>query len=423
MREEFLHYLWKHKKLSPGHLKTVQGKSVQILSAGIHNLNAGPDFFNAKVRIDNQLWAGNVEMHLRSSDWYLHAHQRDVSYDNVILHVVWEHDADIFHSDESQIPTLQLASYVDDGMLKNYYQLFTAQKNWIPCEKDIAGLDEFTMNNWLERLYIERLEQKSVLINQMLAVSHNDWEAVLFKILAKNFGLKVNGEAFLSMANSFDFSIVRKLQSDQQKLEALFFGQSGLLDPDVADSYFLSLREEYQFLRQKYKLTQASIQPKFGRLRPPNFPTVRLAQLASLYHTHHHLFSKVISLKFRQDFKQLFKVRVSNFWKKHYTFKTVSRKSNKGLSESFIDLLSINSLIPIRFCYAQILGQDVGDHTLSLAGKLPKEKNNIIQKFQSLGVKAKSALDSQALLELKHNYCDAKKCMDCAVGHHLLNRN
>jgi len=238
MKEDFLHYIWKHKAFSTSNLKTTNNEVVTIKQLGQHNHNAGPDFFNAQIVIADQLWAGNLEIHLKSSDWYVHNHETDKAYDNVILHVVWEHDNEIFRKDSTEIPTLELKHYVDKNLIDNYQKLMQS-KSWINCDGNFAEVDDFLLSNWIERLYIERLQRKSNDIQKLLKIYNNDWEAVLFKMLTKNFGLKVNGESFLSLANSFDFSIVRKLQNNALDLEALFFGQADILNQDVQDVYYL----------------------------------------------------------------------------------------------------------------------------------------------------------------------------------------
>lgn len=283
MQEDFLHYVWKHKAFSSILLKTASGESIVILKLGEHNHNSGPDFFNAQLNIDSQLWAGNVEIHIKSSDWYVHGHEKDKAYDNVILHVVWEHDTEVFRSDNSVIPTLELKQYVDVNLLTNYKALIQS-KSWINCETHYPEVDDFILNNWIERLYIERLERKSNDILKLLKESKNDWEAVLFKMLLKNFGLKVNGEAFFSLANSVDYTIIRKLQNNILDLEALLFGQASLLEDDVQELYFLDSKERYQYLVQKFQLNNQGVLPlQFFRLRPPNFPTIRLSQFANLF--------------------------------------------------------------------------------------------------------------------------------------------
>ncbi len=423
MQEDFLHYIWKHKKFNQTDLNTSDNESVVVISNGEHNLNAGPDFFNARLRIGEQLWAGNVEIHIKSSDWFLHNHEIDKAYDNVILHVVWEHDAEVFRKDNSVIPTLELKDYILPLALTNYNTLFNSNTNWINCEKDFSEVDDFTISNWLERLYFERLERKSEDVLQLLKQSKNNWEAVLFKMLAKSFGLKVNGEAFLSLANSFDFSILRKSQSKQETLEALLFGQSGLLEVSIEDPYHKSLQNDYQFLKQKFKLDNTLVvAPSFFRLRPNNFPTIRLSQLANVYHTHQNLFSKVIEAESIEDIYNIFSVTTSEFWKTHYTFLKASKSSKKAISKAFIDLLIINTLIPVKFSYAKFKGQFVEEAILELIMQLPSEKNSVVDKFNSLKNVSKSAMQSQALIQLKNEYCDKNKCLQCAIGSKLLNR-
>ncbi|KJD33458.1 hypothetical protein PK35_06270 [Tamlana nanhaiensis] len=422
MQEDFLHYIWKHKKFNITNLKTVTGAIVTIKSVGSHNLNSGPDFFNAQLQIEDQLWAGNVEIHVKSSDWFLHNHEIDAAYNNVILHVVWEHDTEVFRQDNTSIATLQLKDFIDDALLKSYKTLFNAENRWINCENEFSSVDDFVLTNWKERLYFERLEQKAGVVDGLLQSSKNDWEAVLFKMLLKNFGLKVNGEAFFSLANSVDFAVVRKSQHDLISLEALLFGQAGLLETDVQEPYFLKLVKAYNFLKTKFKLNNVGVLPvQFFRLRPPNFPTIRLSQLANLYVLHQNLFSKIIETKSVEAFYELFKVETSSFWKTHYTFQKESKSSTKSISKSFIDLLLINTIIPIKFCYTKHQGVTIQDEILSLMTSIKSEKNSIISAFNNLKPVSNSALDSQALIHLKTKYCDANRCLKCALGNVFLN--
>lgn len=423
MQEDFLHYIWKFKKFRTQNLQTEQGEAIILNSVGQHNFNSGPDFFNAKLTIGEQLWAGNVEIHIKSSDWYLHNHEQDPAYDGVILHVVWEHDTEIFRKDNTAIPTLVLRNHIDFSLLNNYKKLFAKQNRWINCENDFASTDDFVLANWLERLYFERLERKADAIESLLLDSKNDWEAVLFKMLAKNFGLKVNGEAFFSLAQSVDFSVVRKTQSSLQSLEALLFGQANLLMESVEDVYFIGLSTEYAFLKQKFQLKGNQVLPlQFFRLRPPNFPTIRLSQLANLYHEHQNLFSKVIELDELDDFYTLFNVSTSAFWETHFTFEKTSKKSVKVITKAFTDLLLINTILPLKFCYAKQKGQDIDDSILKIASKIHSEKNSIIDAFNQLKKISKSAFQSQALIQLKNEYCAKNKCLHCAVGNMLLTK-
>jgi hypothetical protein len=276
-------------------------------------------------------------------------------------------------------------------------------------------------SNWLERLYFERLERKASEIEILLKASKNNWEAVLFKMLAKNFGLKVNGDAFFSLANSIDFSVLRKLQSKQNLVEALLFGQASLLDVSIEESYYITLQKNYKFLKQKFSLSNQSVLPiQFFRLRPANFPTIRLSQLASLYHKQQNLFSKIIQAKTKEKIYKLFQVSVSGFWKTHYTFSKTSKQSAKNITKSFIDLLIINTIIPIQFAHSKQQGKPVDENIIDLVKQITSEKNSIVDRFNALKPMSKSALQSQALLQLKTEYCDKNKCLQCAVGNSLL---
>ena len=423
MQEDFLHYIWKHKKFTLNNLKTTQGESVLVTSVGQHNFNSGPDFFNAQLKIGEQLWAGNVEIHVKSSDWFLHNHEQDKAYDTVILHVVWEHDTDVFRNNNTVIPTLQLKDFTSKTILDNYGKLFSKNGKWINCENDFANVDDFVLENWLERLYFERLERKSQTIQTLLDATKNDWEAVLFMMLAKNFGLKVNGESFFSMAQSVDFSIIRKSQSNILTLEALLFGQAGLLETDLQNAYYSDLIKEYKFLKQKFKLENQQVTTlQFFRLRPPNFPTIRLSQLANLFFKHQNLFSKVIETKTLNDFYTLFNVTTSAFWNTHFTFQKESQASIKTLTKSFIDLLLINTVLPIKFYYAKQKGQEIDAVILKISNEIASEKNSIIDAFNNLKKISKSATQSQALIQLKTEYCTKNKCLQCAIGNKLLNK-
>ena len=424
MQEDFLHYIWKHKKIQINNLKTTAGEPILVSSVGQHNHNSGPDFFNARLKIGAQLWAGNVEIHIKSSDWFLHNHETDKAYDNVILHVVWEDDTEVFRKDNSVIPTLQLRDCIDVALYQNYQRLFAKQNKWINCENDFGLVDTFTLDNWLERLYFERLERKSHDIEALLKTSKNNWEAVLFKMLTKNFGLKVNGESFFSLAQSIDFSLVRKTQANPESLEALFFGQAGLLDQDLENAFYISLQKEYNFLKQKFSLNNTQVSPlQFFRLRPPNFPTIRISQLASLYNKHQNLFSKVIGTNQLEDFYELLEVSTSLFWETHYTFQKESKASKKTLSKSFIDLLLINTILPLKFSYAKQKGEEIDSDIIKIASAIASEKNNIIKAFNDLKKVSRSSLHSQALIQLKTEYCDKNRCLKCAVGHSLISIN
>ena len=405
-------------------LQTTSQESIILKTVGLPNVNSGPDFFNAQLSIGTQMWAGNVEIHVKSSDWYVHHHETDPAYDNVILHVVWEHNTEVFRKDNTPIPTLELKNYVLAHTVTNYTNLINQKNHWIPCESTILEVDSFTMSHWIERLYLERLETKYKAIEKQLVESKHDWEAVLFWQIAKNFGLKVNGDAFLSIAKSIDFSVIRKLQQDVFQLETLFFGQSGLLETDVQDSYISDLRNHYKFLKNKFSLSNEGVLPvQFFRLRPPNFPTTRLAQLAYLYSQQTNLFSKLMKARSLEKLYAVFEGATSTFWETHYTFEKTSKFTPKKLTKSFINLLIINTIVPIKFAFNKFNRHKTQDDVVSIMQHIPMEHNRIVDKFHSLYAFGKTALDSQALIQLKQNYCSKNKCLQCAIGSALLNRN
>ena len=424
MQEDFLHYVWQHKKLNLKSLKTTAQEPIRLKAVGLPNVNSGPDFFNAQLSIGTQLWEGNVEIHVKSSDWYVHHHETDAFYDNVILHVVWEHDMEIYRKDNTPIPTLELKNYVLPHTYKNYNALLNQKQSWIPCELTIKDVDEFTVNHWLERLYLERLEGKYKAIETQLLESKHNWEAVLFWQLAKNFGLKVNGEAFLSIAKSMEFSVIRKSQFDLRQLEALCFGQAGLLKTEAQDPYISRLKSSYKFLKNKFSLSTVGVLPvQFFRLRPPNFPTLRLAQLAALYSRSLNLFSSIIEAQSLDQIHTIFEGATSKFWDTHYTFEKTSKSTPKKMTKAFINLLVINTIVPIKFAYNKFNRHANQDDILEIMRKIPMEHNSIIHKFHSLHNFGKTALDSQALIQLKQQYCSKNKCLQCAIGSALLNRN
>ncbi len=421
MREDFVHYIWKLQKWKALPLYTSDGGQVDVLATGIPNQVSGPDFFNAQLIIDRQRWAGNVEIHVRSSDWYVHNHQIDPAYDSVILHVVWEHDTEVLRKDGTAIPVLEVSEYIPQELKEKYQRLFTKTRHWIPCEGQLNTVDKLVIDTWLERLYVERLQQKAEAIQGLLDMLHNDWEAVFFVMLMRGFGTKVNGEAMESIARSFDFSVLRKVWHKLLPTEALLMGQAGLLQGEIEEGYFQTLGSTYRYLSNKFSLSNDGVLPlKFFRLRPANFPTMRLAQLASLYAHHGNLFSKILEVRTASEVYALLNVEVSKFWKNHYSFTSISPRGSKKLTKEFSDLLIINTIAPMRFCYAQYMGEEISEELISLLSALKPEKNTVIDKYGDLGVNAENALHTQALLQLKASYCDAKRCLQCRVGHALV---
>lgn len=422
MKEDFLHYIWLHKKLDFTNLKTTNGETITILNFGQYIKQAGPDFFNAQLIINNQKWAGNVEIHVKSSDWYLHKHENDSNYDNVILHVVWDHDTEVYRKDNTEIPVLEIKNYVSKSEFDKYKKLCQA-KSWIYCENEIAEMDKIVFSNWLERLFFERLERKILPVENLLQENKNDWESTFFIVLAKNFGLNVNGISFYEMAKSIPFAIIKKELFDVENLEALFFGSSNMLELGKEDNYYKNLQLRWNFLIQKYQLSCNHINPiQFFKLRPDNFPTIRIAQLAMLYHLKENLFLDVIRANSLQELYLIFNNATSTYWKNHYNFDRESNFRTKSLSSSFIDLLIINTVIPIKFLYAKINGKDNSEELIQLMSQIKPEKNIIVDKFASFKIESKSSFETQSLLQLKNEYCNHQKCLQCAVGLGLLKK-
>lgn len=420
MKEDFLHFLWQFKKFDLAQLYTTQGEKLTIISSGLYLQKAGPDFFNAQIVIGAQKWAGNVEIHRKSSDWYLHNHETDPNYDNVILHVVWEHDTEVFRKDNTELAVLELSKFVSGKMLENYESLML-DKTWLFCEKQIASVDSFMLDNWKERLFFERLEKKSRLIWNTFSETLNDWEVLLFCLLAKNFGLNNNGETFLKMALSIPFQKIRKECFEVRNLEALFYGRVGLLNNENEDVYFKDLKGRWDYLRNKHLLKRIYVEPvQFFRLRPSNFPTIRLSQLANLYHSKPNLFSEIIESKSLAEFYKIFNVSASDYWNEHYQFDRQSHRKEKKLTNTFIDLLLINTVVPLKFAYAAYVGNDISEEIVQLLSEIPAEKNIIIDKFRDFGIVANNAYETQALLQLKNEYCNKKRCLECGIGLELM---
>ena len=421
MQEDFLHFLWRYQKFVSTNLKTTSGLPVIIEFSGTHNTLAGPDFLNGKLRIDGLLWNGPIELHLKASSWYHHRHHNDAAYDTVILHVVWEDDIEISLASGKLMPTLRLSDYVAADRINSYQSQFLKPSEFIPCEKIIQDFPTDSWQSWKERLFVERMEDKVTVVQDHLKETENDWEAVFFRMLCKGFGLNVNGQAFLAIAKSIPFKIIRKIRLDTLQLEALLMGQAGLLSENFEALYYVDLKNRYAFLKKKYQLKPIPLGSiKFSRLRPPNFPTIRLAQLAKLYTDQGAIFQRIIDTETPLKAAHYFKSSTSKYWKSHYNFGVESRPFEKKLSPRFFDLLLINTLLPIRFAYSQFQGLE-GDRALFDWGStIAAEHNSITTSFKVLGVPATSSLDSQSLLQLKKKYCDCKKCLSCALGFYFL---
>jgi hypothetical protein len=422
MKEDFLHYLWNHKKFDHGALQTTAGSVIELVSTGMHNHLAGPDFFNARLRINGQLWAGNVELHIKASQWYAHGHEEDPAYDNVILHVVWEEDIAVYGSQNMPLATLELREYVPATLLDGYEKLFHKASNaFINCEQDFYAAPDTLVKDWLERMYLERLERKVKEIDKLLQESQNDWEAVLFHMLARNFGTKINGAAFAGLAGSIPFKTVRKTAKIDGGLEALLLGHANLLPEETMEERVVQWKKEYAFLRNKFQLGENQGEPvQFFRLRPPNFPTLRLSQLANLYNGNDIFFARLMQARDLKTFYELLTVKASIYWDTRYNFGKTHKKRSKILSTSFINLLLINTIIPLKFAYLRSKTTESPEDILELIAAIPSEKNQIADGFYKMRKLPQNALTTQALLQLKLHYCDPNACLKCRIGNFLI---
>ncbi|MBK7148415.1 MAG: DUF2851 family protein [Bacteroidetes bacterium] len=420
--ETLLHFVWKYKLFDTGKLRTQAGEPISILQSGIHNFDAGPDFLNARIKIGNTIWAGHVELHINDSDWEQHGHHRDSAYDTVVLHVVYNDPKKMITNQKGEtIPTLVLRDYLEDAVLERYNFLMQS-KAWIPCESFLPKLNPVVLSNFRERLLIERLEGKNNHIQALLNQTKNDWEQVTYQMLARYFGSSVNREAFESLAQSLPISVLSKYQGDAIKIEALLFGQSGLLDSELLDEYPRQLRTEFNYLKRLHQLTP--LHPsgfKFLRLRPSNFPTLRLAQLAALLAKDTKLFSKIINTSSMAALHRLFDVKPGSYWHNHYLFDKPSEKVKWHIGKDMKNTLLINVVAPLLFCYGKYKDEEAYcDRAMALLEAASAERNSIIDGWQTLGVDCMNAAQTQSMIQLKKEYCDKHKCLHCAVGISLL---
>ena len=416
MTERLLQYIWQFQYFNKTSLQTVEGETVEIVYQGSYNTNQGPDFFEAKLKIGNTLLIGNVELHCKTSEWNTHKHSADKNYANVIAHIVWENDCTL----PNNLPTIILQDRVSKILLKKYQKLLNTS-SFIPCENSISTVPEIKWLSWKERLLIERLEQKSTIVNEYLSKNNYHWEETFWWMIAKNFGIKVNSEAFEKIAQSIPITVLAKHKNQLHQIEALLFGQAGLLDKDFEEDYPILLRKEYQFYKSKYNLQSTNANLFFLRMRPANFPTVRLAQLAMLIVHSVHLFSKIKEIEEVENVKKLLNVTANDYWHYHYNFDELSTYKIKNVGVQMINNLIINTVIPILFAYGHYTKEHhFKDKALRWLTQLTAEKNSRINGFLALKITIKNAFDSQALLQLKNEYCSKKRCLECAVGNKLL---
>jgi len=420
MREDFLHFLWKYKLFQSDSLFTEEGESIQIVNPGRHNTNAGPDFFDARIRIGDTLWAGNIEIHQRASDWNKHGHQNDPVYRNTILHVVSWSDIQVFNDLGSCVPVLVIRwpHWIEDN-----YEMLIKSQDWIGCASLLYQVDPFRIKFFLNGIVIERLKQKIEAISKVLTETKDDWGETFYCMLARNFGLKENALPFEMVARSLPQSVLARHHDSLFQIEALLFGQAGLLGEELfGDEYYLELRKEYRFLAVKYGLKPIEGHLwKFMRMHPGNFPTIRLAQFAMLIHHSKGLFSAVIEANNLEDLQQLFMVKASDYWDSHYSFNKPSVNRKKVFGDQIFSLIVINVVVPFYFLYGESQNKlFLKDRALVILEQMPAENNSAISRWAGAGIIAANALESQALLHLQRNYCEPRKCLDCTIGHKII---
>jgi len=431
--EQLLHYTWKHKLWPLLPMATTDGRPVEVIDPGLYNRrDSGPDFFNAKVRIGGTLWVGNVEIHQRASDWYAHGHDHDQAYNNVVLHVVGVADADVQNQRGEYLPQLEL--HVPDAVSSNYEQLLHTD-HYPPCYQIIPSLSRLTVHSWMAALCTERLEQKTAAIARRAEQAGGSWEDAYFITLARSFGFGINSDAFELWARQVPLSAVGKHRDDLFQIEVIFMGQAGLLEPEaiperhreaaLKDDYFQRLRNEYLYLAHKFAFKPMDATAwRFLRLRPQNFPHIRISQLAQLYYDRRSSLSALLECETIAQLRQLLATHVTPYWQTHYLFGLESPENSKCLSSSSLNLLMINTAIPVLFAMGRHRQKDEWcDRAFDLLEQVHAEQNHITRMWQECGLDVASAADSQALIQLKREYCDRRDCLRCRIGFEYLKRS
>jgi len=422
MTEDLLHFIWKYKLLKPVDFFTTSNIPLKINKYGEHNVHAGPDFTDVRIKLGDTEWAGTAEIHKKSSDWFLHNHHTDKAYDNVILHVVYEHDKEIYNSQQQLIPCFELKRFLDDDIIHRYENLYRT-KQQIPCGSLFNEVPEIIREPWLERMLIDRLETKIGFIQELFTFTKNNWDETFYLLLLKNFGFHVNNDAFLQLGKSIPLNILLKHTNSINQIEALLFGQSSLLHENVKDAYAQNLYKEYTYLKHKYKLSPIPHTLKFLRLRPKNFPTIRLAQLANFILKYQHTFSKIVEANSVKEVKKLFVISVSDYWKTHYSFDETSIYEEKNIGLSSMENIIINTVCPLLFFYGKMKqDESMTEKAIKWYYDLKPEKNSITKLFEDSSFKPFQAAHSQALIQLKNNYCNHKKCLQCSMGVFILRK-
>ena len=415
MNESLLQFIWQHQYFNRQGLETTSGEQIVIINPGELNRNQGPDFKNAKIRIGPALWAGTVELHVLTWEWGKHGHQFDSNYTNVILHVVWEH-----HESANSLPVLELKDRVSKILL-GHYEYLMQSPSFIPCAQGISSVNELTWVKWKETLLVERLLRKSLLVTACLEENNFHWEETCWWLLAKNFGYPVNAEAFESIARSLPLKILSRHHQQLQQLECLLLGQAGLLQADFNEDYPRLLKKEYNFLKKKYDLSPNRNPVHFLRMRPANFPTVRLAQLSALIHKCPAIFDEIKKLSSLNELRKLFRVSANDYWHYHYRLDELSGYQEKLLGAGMTENILINTVIPLLYSFGDHHGESqYREKAINWLESCPAESNQVIKRFRELNIMPCNAFDTQALLELKSQYCNARRCLDCEVGNSLL---
>lgn len=418
MTEKLLQYLWNYKVFTNFDFKDIEGNPVEILDFGKWNADSGPDFLTAKIKVNNIILAGHIELHVKASDWIFHNHSHDPNYQNIILHVVYHNDMEIDELNNKNVPTLELKSYINQNILWKYEKL-SGGNQFIACE-NIFDPDKIPLHFHEENI-LKKLNEKSAELEKSLEKFKNNFEAVLFHSLAYSFGLKVNADIFRQIAESIDFGIILKIRQNKTQLEALLFGASGWLE-DPKDESMKIWKREFDFLKAKFNISDLKFFPKFLRLRPPNFPTIRLAQLADLYHQQQNLFSRIIHIKSTEELFDLFKnVKASEYWDNHFNFGKISSVVQpKVVSRDFIELVILNTVLPLKYTYHKYHNEEITDDLIAFYNNLPAEKNSIVESWKTLKVPVSNALESQSFIYHFNHFCLQKNCLHCSIGFKLL---
>ncbi len=426
MTESFLHYLWEYQYFHKHSLQTTHGDEIRIFHTGQRNTHSGPDFFNARIQIGEMNWVGSVEIHVHASGWLEHKHHLDPAYENVVLHVVWDNDKAIRHEDGSWLPTLELKDRVSGQLFNDYKKLLTSAEV-IPCSKRFREVTAITRMAMLDRVLVERLEMKATQVLQMLQRNNNDWEETCYQLLLKNFGFKVNNEPFLQLAQAVPYKLLLKHADSQIQLEALLFGQAGFLEEENRETYYRLLKREYKILSQKYRISEKKlkkVQWRFLRLRPANFPTMRIAQVAALVFRRRNFFSAFTTTESVSGLTDFFSVSQSVYWLHHYRFFKAFEEEITSLGEASIDNVIINTVVPVMVAYGKSRDEQVYvDRAVCILQDIHAEINKITNHWKSLGMHVKTAFDSQASVELYNSFCVKRRCLDCTIGAYLLNPN